>query len=124
MRSVLMPEPASMLPGADFTSFVIATACGIHSSTNRASAPPPASSKPDAKSPSELASSAPGCTGPWLEPPVSSLSAAAVSVGGSKTSGNAEMILSPLDPQICAVHPPAARLVGNLAVQNLDAGSV
>src|ERR1017187_3049081 len=100
-----MRETAPMLPGADFTSFVIATACGIHSSTNRASAPRPVSSKLDAKSPSELVSSAPGCTGPWLAPTALSLFGAAVSAGGSKISGNAEMILSPLDPQIGAVHP-------------------
>src|SRR5665213_4245736 len=100
-----MPETAPMLPGADFISLAIATACAIHSSTNRASALRLASSKPDAKSPSELVSSAPGCTGPWLAPTASSLFGAAVSAGGLKISGNAEMVLSQLDPQICAVHP-------------------
>jgi len=62
-------------------------------------------SKPDVKSPSEPVSSAPGCTGPWLAPTALLLFGAAVSAGGSKISGNAEMVLSPLDPQICAVHP-------------------
>lgn len=58
-----MPQTAPMPRGADFISIGIVTACGIQSSTNRLSAPRPASSKPAAKSLSELASNAPECTG-------------------------------------------------------------
>src|SRR5665213_272440 len=86
-----------MLPDAGFTSFAIATACGIPSSTNKASAPLPAFLKPAANSPSEPGSNAPVCTGPWPAPTKSSLYGAVVSAVGLKTSGNAETILSPPD---------------------------
>jgi hypothetical protein len=51
-RSSPMAQTAPTPRDADFISIAIATACAIHSSTNRA-LPPPAS-KPVAKSPSEL----------------------------------------------------------------------
>jgi hypothetical protein len=105
VRSVPMPPTPPMPLAADSTFIAIATACGIHGSTNTASVPRPASSKPDAKSLSELASSALECIGRWTAPTTSSPYGAVASAGGLRISGNDEMGVSQPDDQFCAVHP-------------------
>ena len=103
--SALMPPSAPMPHDAGLISFATVTACGIRGSTNKNSAPHRACSKPVAKLPSELASNDPVCIRLWPAPTASSRYDAAVSARALKTSGSAEMILSPPDSHFCAVHP-------------------
>ena len=69
------------------------------------SAPLPVLSKRDAKLPSEPASNAPACTGPFAALTLSSPFAAAVSADAFRTSGNAEPTASPLDRHFSVAHP-------------------
>src|ERR1019366_5669032 len=107
---MLLPPPKR--PNAQCTSFTIALACATQSFTPRVCAPPPASSRLDARWGSGPASNAPACTGPSTAQTPSSPCAAPNSADALRTSGSAAPTGLPHDviPQnrrapIVAPHP-------------------
>src|ERR1019366_4278912 len=84
---MLLPPPKR--PNAQCTSFTIALACATQSFTPRVCAPPPASSRLDARWGSGPASNAPACTGPSTAQTPSSPCAAPNSADALRTSGSA-----------------------------------